>query len=286
MGLSSMDIKVRENRSDIAVANYGNTLWHYTDFNALDGIINKKEIWFGSAANMNDKEELSGFLSELKREVLADITKENISKANSVFSEIENRLILEYPFIFCLSRARNDAAQWERYANCGKGVSIVFNTKLLCKLIFYNHFIMNEEYYGYKAKKHKMKTLLIQYIQDNIIDGFSNLTGLIDNLLLCAMVHKHESFAAEQEVRLAPYFVKDNNPHLQYKIGSTIKRVYVVDLADLCKKENIDFADLIDAIVVGPNSQQNIEDLRWYCKQIGLSQLASKISKSDCPLRE
>ena len=56
---------------------------------------------------------------------------------------------------------------------------------------------MNEEYYGYCAKQHKMKELLQDYIQYDKMDDFSNLNGLIDNLLLCAMLHKHESFSTE-----------------------------------------------------------------------------------------
>ena len=109
-----------------------------------------------------------------------------------------------------------------------------------------------------------MKNLLVDYIQDEKMEEFSDLDGLIDNLLLCAMIHKHESFAAEQEVRISPYFVKENDPHLQYKVLNTIKRVYALNLGKLCEEEKIDVEDLVDSIVLGPKSQQNIEDLKWY----------------------
>lgn len=285
MELREIEIKQRDDRAHRAVEKYGNTLWHYTDVTGLNGMLNTREIWFGSAANMNDREELNGFIWDLEREVLKEVTVEKIPRAKAVFENIENRLKLEYPFIFCVSRARNDAAQWDRYANNGQGVAVVFNTELLYKLIFYNHFVMDEEYYGYNAKQHKMKRLLVDYIQDEKMEQFSDLDGLIDNLLLCAMIHKHESFAAEQEVRISPYFVKENDPHLQYKVLNTIKRVYVMNLGKLCEEEKIDIEDLVDSIVLGPKSQQNIEDLKWYFIQIGLSKLANKISKSDCPLR-
>jgi len=285
MELREIEIRQRDDRAQRAVEKYGNTLWHYTDVASLNGMLNIKEIWFGSAANMNDREELNGFIRDLEGEVLKEITVEKIPKAKSVFENIENRLKLEYPFIFCVSRARNDAAQWDRYANNGQGVAVVFNTELLYKLIFYNRFVMDEEYYGYNAKQHKMKNLLVDYIQDEKMEEFSDLDGLIDNLLLCAMIHKHESFAAEQEVRISPYFVKENDPHLQYKVLNTIKRVYVMNLGKLCEEEKIDIEDLVDSIVLGPKSQQNIEDLKWYFIQIGLSKLVNKISKSDCPLR-
>lgn len=43
--------------------------------------------------------------------------------------------------------------------------------------------------------------------------------------------------------------------------------------------------DLIKAIVIGPNSKQNIEDLKWYLNKINLPRLADKVRKSDCPFR-
>ena len=46
---------------------------------------------------------------------------------------------------------------------------------------------MNEEYYGYCAKQHKTKELLRDYIQYDKMDDFSNLNGLIDDLLLGAI---------------------------------------------------------------------------------------------------
>ena len=183
------------------------------------------------------------------------------------------------------SKARNDAAQWDRYAQGGQGVAIVFNTETLFKLIFYNQIIMNEEYYGYCAKQHKMKELLRDYIQYDKMDDFSNLNGLIDDLLLCAMFHKHESFSSEQEVRISPLFVNENDKHLQCKVHNTIRQIYILNLAELCEKEGIDFEDLFDSIVIGPTSKQNIRDLQIYCKNNGLLKLANKVKKSDCPLR-
>lgn len=256
-----------------------------TDINALCGIIGKKEIWFGSAEHMNDREELIGFINDLEKEVYACIDSANKGKANEVFSQIKNRMQKEYPYIFCVSKARNDAAQWDRYAQGGQGVAIVFNTETLFKLIFYNQIIMNEEYYGYCAKQHKTKELLRDYIQYDKMDDFSNLNGLIDNLLLCAMFHKHESFSSEQEIRISPLFVNENDKHLQCKVLNTIRQVYILNLAELCEKERIDFEDLFDSIVIGPTSKQTIRDLQIYCKNNGLLKLANKVKKSDCPLR-
>lgn len=265
------------------VEKYGNKLWHYTDINALNGILNKKEIWFCSSANMNDSKESKGFIEDIKNEVLNETDESG--KVDNLFNKIEKRLKYEYPFVFCLSKAQDDAALWERYASGGRGVAIVFNTEKLSDLIYYNNFLFNEEYYVYNAKEHQMKNIIVKYINTGELESFSKVDGMIDNLLLCATIHKHKGFSSEQEIRLSPFFVKDNNSHLKFKIVDTIKKVYVMDIDELCQKENIKFEDLIDSIYIGPKSKQNLEDLKWYCKKIGLPELADKIHKSTCPLR-
>lgn len=96
---------------------------------------------------------------------------------------------------------------------------------------------------------------------------------------------KHESFSSEQEIRISPLFVNENDKHLQCKVLNTIRQVYILNLAELCEKERIDFEDLFDSIVIGPTSKQTIRDLQIYCKNNGLLKLANKVKKSDCPLR-
>lgn len=262
---------------------YGERLWHYTDVIALNGILNNKEIWFGSAANMNDKEELKGFIKELKKEVFSAIEGHNKeSKSEEVFKKIQEELEKGYPYIFCVSQASDDAAQWERYANGGQGYAIVFNTEALYK-ITYDGFTLDKEFYVCSAKEHKLKDILVKYILTDEWEEFSDLDGYIGNLLLCANIHKHKSFSAEKEVRISPLCVEENDEKLQYKLLKSIRRVYVANLKELCEKERTSFEDLIAAIVIGPKSEQNIEDLKWYLKKIGHPQLINKIEKSECP---
>ena len=110
---------------------------------------------------------------------------------------------------------------------------------------------MNKVFYEYQAKHHELCKPFINYIQKDSAIEIYGLTRLIDNLLLCAMLHKHPSFSAEQEVRISPPFVKDADPNVQYKALDTIKKVYVLDLNKLCKREEICFEELIDSIVIG-----------------------------------
>ncbi len=261
-------------------------LWHYTDVNALNGILNDKEIWFGNASNMNDKNELSEFINDLKKEVFLGINeKGKNSVAEEVFKRIQEKLKSSYPYIFCVSQACDDAAQWERYADDGRGYAIVFNTEILSKVCYNNDFTIDQEFYDCSTKRHELKDILVNYILTGNWGEFENMDGYMSNLVSCAKIHKHKSFSAEQEVRISPYYVEEDDLNLTYKLLGFIKRVYVVDLNKLCKKANVQFDDLITAIVIGPKSGQNIEDLKWYLNKIGLPKLIDKIRISDCPLR-
>lgn len=285
MDMKDIIEKQRKESASRAVKKFGPELWHYTNFNAFDGIVNNKEIWFGSAACMNDKSESKDFINRLENVILEEVTQGNRKKVTEIFDMIRARLSGRYPFIFCVSCACDDAAQWERYANRGEGVAIVFSTEWLNKLLTNNAFIMDEEYYEYDVEKHEMKQILVDYIEKGKLNGFPDLEGIVDNLLLCATIHKHRSFASEKEVRMAPLLVDENDKCVQYKIMGIIKKVYIVDLESLCEKENIKFTDLIEAIVIGPRSQQNIADFQWYLKKIRLPELVEKVKQSDCPLR-
>ena len=55
MTYNLVEIQKRQESTDKFVQKVGKTLWHYTSFPALDGILRKKEIWFGSATNRNRK---------------------------------------------------------------------------------------------------------------------------------------------------------------------------------------------------------------------------------------
>lgn len=69
MTYNLVEIQKRQESTDKFVQKVGKTLWHYTSFPALDGILRKKKIWFGSATNVNDA-----------KEVIATVYKGNIIK--------------------------------------------------------------------------------------------------------------------------------------------------------------------------------------------------------------
>ena len=288
MDYSSTEIQNRKKSTDMFVQNIGKSLWHYTSFPALDGILNKKEIWFGSATNVNDSTEVIGFIDNLKQNIKNSITQNNIKPTcdvDKIFKEIYDRTSQKHLFMFCLSQALDDAAQWDRYADYGRGVAIEFNTEALHNLLYYHGMIIGEQYYTQETRDHELYKLLSSYISTGILEGFSNLDGFIDNLVLCAFIHKHPTFTAEKEIRIAPYFVNDNDSHIGYQTFNIIKEVYVLKLNEVLEKENMHMEDIISSIIIGPRSLQSKRDLENYCRHLGYDKLAQNIKISDCPLR-
>lgn len=250
--------------------------------------LRKKKIWFGSATNVNDAKEVIGFIDNLKQNIENGLTQNNIKPkcdVDKIFKEIYDRTSQKHLFMFCLSQALDDAAQWDRYADYGRGVAIEFNTEALHNLLYYHGMIIGEQYYTQETRDHELYKLLSSYISTGILEGFSNLDGFIDNLALCALIHKHPTFTAEKEIRIAPYFVTDNDPHIEYKTFNIIKEFYILDLQKVLETENMHREDIINSIIIGPRSSQNPKDLENYCRHLGLHKLAQNIKVSDCPLR-
>lgn len=288
MAYNLVEIQKRQESTDKFVQKVGKTLWHYTSFPALNGILSKKEIWFGSATNVNDSTEVIGFIDNLKQNIKNSITQNNIKPTcdvDKIFKEIYDRTSQKHLFMFCLSQALDDAAQWDRYADYGRGVAIEFNTEALHNLLYYHGMIIGEQYYTQETRDHELYKLLSSYISTGILEGFSNLDGFIDNLVLCAFIHKHPTFTAEKEIRIAPYFVNDNDSHIGYQTFNIIKEVYVLKLNEVLEKENMHMEDIISSIIIGPRSLQSKRDLENYCRHLGYDKLAQNIKISDCPLR-
>ena len=288
MTYNLVEIQKRQESTDKFVQKVGKTLWYYTSFPALDGILRKKEIWFGSATNVNDAKEVIGFIDNLKQNIENGLTQNNIKPkcdVDKIFKEIYDRTSQKHLFMFCLSQALDDATQWDRYADHGRGVAIEFNTEALHNLLYYHGMIIGEQYYTQETRDHELYKLLSSYISTGILEGFSNLDGFIDNLALCALIHKHPTFTAEKEIRIAPYFVTDNDPHIEYKTFNIIKEFYILDLQKVLETENMHREDIINSIIIGPRSSQNPKDLENYCRHLGLYKLAQNIKVSDCPLR-
>lgn len=284
---SEITIRKQEVNKRIKKYKYEEKLYHYTSLASLIGILSKQELWLGNTANMNDKSEIVDFIEKLHMAVVSDIYPEKISDCDCFFRKVYNRLKSEYPFATSFSKLNDNAAQWERYADDAHGVCIVFNTSVFMNLTLYSRALFNEVFYEYDIRKHDHYKILKEYFNTGVLKELGNEKEEMDNLLLCAYMHKHESFCTESEIRLTNYWGREiNRSKFAFEmVNGKMKKVLKVSLKDLCSDENIDFEDLIDAIVIAPRSEQNEQELKEYIEDLGYKKLSCKITRSRCPLR-
>ena len=105
----------------------------------------------------------------------------------------------------------------------------------------------------------------------------------------CSVAFKRPSFSSEDEVRLvaAPFGngAFDMKP-CYHVTKERIKKYYPLDLRDMCRRLGADLEDLVEEIIIGPESTQSHVMLQDYLHDQGLGALAERVSLSDCPLRD
>ena len=113
-------------------------LYHYTDFISFNGILNERELRVNNVLNMNDATEMELFVSGIFNAVIKRFSKDKdekiISQLYETLEVIRSRYYDYSAYAACFSEFRDDAAQWERYANRGKGVCLAFRESMLKKL--------------------------------------------------------------------------------------------------------------------------------------------------------
>ncbi|MBR3083223.1 MAG: DUF2971 domain-containing protein [Oscillospiraceae bacterium] len=271
---------------------YGDRIYHYTSVSALDGMVRDREFWFPCASSMNDKLDSKYLIDSIQYALLADLGDNYKQKIvdlfdNSIYPELNRK----YPYNMSFSTVREDAAQWERYADNAAGVCIGFNSAAMKRLFRLELF--QEVFYNYPGKEHQhfanLKEYLTRGTTGSFIDtsGNPSLRGLISNLIITANLYKHFSFSAEKEVRLCPYwhYHSDNATIVFKQIRGIIRKVCIINIPRDSSSDHNAFEDLFDEIIIGPRSQQNITELQDYFISLGYPKLSSIVKRSVCPLR-
>lgn len=255
-------------------------LYHYTTFQALDGILDNKEIWLGNLRYMNDRSELT-HLSDLIEQALIEEIPENTDKIKDLFLVQKRRFDNKTAYAFSLSTSVDDASQWDRYANGGRGVCIKFNENKLRKCLE-GIASLQEVFYGKDAHEHQAKELLKEYfLNDNLSGQFMKVDELFENVWYAAIAHKHSSFSGESEIRICAWpFLKNISIETMKYITSDkgLREYYPIKLGS-------DIDNYIEQIWLGPKSgvDENLFFRYLQKKQWGAEKIL--IVKSQCPLR-
>lgn len=269
------------------------TLYHYTDFMALDGILSNRELRVNNVLNMNDAQEMELFMTGIFRAAIERLEKsgrEDKARKLSALYEEEKKKFFEYSvYAACFSEYRDDAAQWDRYAYRGKGVCFGMKKAILEKMTG-GAVSLQKVFYRDDMDSHPLVTeicTLVQGSDDVSVENGPLKTAVLKAWQNCASF-KHPSFSSEREYRLVvmPFEAEDFSVKPRYHVArERIKKYYPLDLHAMCVQAGSSIEELVTEIIIGPESTQSIPILKDYLKDIGLPALAGKVVHSDCPLR-
>ncbi|HVN58747.1 MAG TPA: DUF2971 domain-containing protein [Bacteroidales bacterium] len=115
--------------SKYLVQEFSGELYHYTNLEALIGIVQKHDLWLTNSRFSNDETELNhGY--EIAREVINRHKQTKTSTEMARYYGLVESLLRNPPqgvYICCFCERNNLLSQWRSYGENGTGVSIGFN---------------------------------------------------------------------------------------------------------------------------------------------------------------
>ena len=267
-------------------------LYHYTDFIALNGILQERELRVNNVLNMNDSTEMelfvTGVFKAVEKRFADDHNEQMVANLQLTLDRILHHFYDYSMYAACFSEYRDDAAQWERYANRGKGVCLCFQKSQLERMSG-GVVRLSKVSYQDNMESHPLVEKIYQYLRGHKKPEYTPMfMEAVKEAWWNSASFKHPSFSSEHEVRLVlmPFAEPDFDLKPGYHVaGERIKKYYPLDLDQLCQKAGITLEDLITGLIVGPESTQSEPILRDYLRDLGLIRLSNNILRSGCPLR-
>ncbi|MCR4580141.1 MAG: DUF2971 domain-containing protein [Treponema sp.] len=262
-------------------------LYHYTDFNAMRGIITNGEIWLWNLRRMNDSQEMQYFIKELKVAVKKLLSDQESNYMEKLFKENLKDFDSLSSYAACFSEYADDAAQWSRYAKNGMGVCIAFNRELLSEIGEAGHAPLCKVNYSRSCDDLGIVKELAGLIKSEN-PSEEKIHEVFNKLITSSPLFKHPSFISEKEYRLVslPYNVNEylGEPHF-FVEETNIKKYYILNLRKVCQSLKHDYSELFEEVCIGPQARVTKDVLSDYFNASGMSRLCDKIKISECPLR-
>ena len=171
-------------------------LFHYTKTSSLLGIFDSQELYFSRLRNLNDASEGRAVLDIVKTLKASGKEKNLIQFVKNNFNSIEKMARSSYSF--SLTTEEDDASQWDRYADHGKGVCIEFNSEQFESLMnTFSQVRLDKIIYIDSNRQKEIKDEL------NKLASNINNNELTKELAFFSMRFKHFSFRHENEYRLS-----------------------------------------------------------------------------------
>lgn len=269
------------------------TLYHYTDFVALDGILCQRELRLNNVLNMNDAEEMQlfmrGIFVSVRRRLEAEGEVQKALQLQALFDDLKQKRFEYSAYAACFSLYRDDAAQWERYANRGRGVCLGMRREVLERMAG-GAMAIQEVFYQDHMESHPLVEKIHDLVlaSDEISERNQSLRAQVREAWRDSASFKHPSFSSEKEIRLVvmPFHAEDFDMRPRYHVAKErIKKYYPLDLEAMCERAQVTIEDLVSCVIIGPQSSQSLPILQDYLRDLSLRRLADNVFLSDCPLQ-
>ena len=245
------------------------TLYHYTTFTGLIGIVKSGVLWASDIRYMNDSAELKHTADLIKTDVSVRIASghPNPNLLNQFLDWITHR-ITNGNMVFAASfRSHgNLLSQWRGYSRVGKGVSLGFNPKAILQSAQDQSFQIGKCVYKPEEQQQLIKNIIDAVevlaeqspqrknsgVQINYHDVFEKIES---DLLRIAAILKHPSFQEEEEWRIVSPAITDYmNAPVLFREGHSMLVPYFE--FSLTRKGQTGIA--LDHIFLGPTPNINI----------------------------
>ncbi len=264
-------------------------LAHYTSVDALEKIIQSKEVWLSNPLNMNDYEEMRfgiglGYQAFIQNKNIVNAcgTRARHSLLKDYFSAHFNTLDREYApntYVLCFSEQTKDdydglLSMWRGYGANGNGVAIVIDGK---KLPISDSSALQIGKVRYETKNNRVS------IVNSIVNNFAKLLKqtnpsddqlniaadiLLDRLTRFALFHKHNGFSEEKEWRIVYFRPRDRNKRFESRLDYAIGKNGITPKLKLkfspspgFLDENFNIMDIVDSILLGPSISNKLAEL-------------------------
>ena len=250
----------------------GSILYHYTDFQAIDGILRCAQLRVNNVLRMNDSAEMRHFMKRLCAAIVDRLNQEgDPERAEEIWQR------------------RDDAAQWERYGNRGRGICVAFQREYLQKMAK-GALSLQKVFYQDDMAGHPMVEGFCRLAREEEALSVENaaVRQAMCTAWACSVSFKHPSFSSEYEMRLVVSPFENSGFDIKPCCPVTkerIKKYYPLDLKAMCGETGIGIEDLVTEIIIGPDSTQSPAIFQDYLRDNGLNALAQRVSLSDGPLR-
>ena len=261
--------KIYKNSKGVIIEKSFETMFHYTDINALPSILRNDEIvlWATNCLYLNDSQEINEGISVIER---------------TLKKKLHQGSFRNY-YVTSFSGNGDEMSMWRMYASDGHGCALGFNPKLIylpssgiydfCTVCLYGEDELSDLEDEYKI----INSSRLFYTFENGRNTTCNPSQATDNFLVetCVSI-KNPAFKIEQEVRGVKYHSDLDNVKTRVKNGVIIPYIEVK-----IPKE------ALTEIVIGPTNNSDLSTLSiiHHLQRCGYKKENVKIINSKVPYR-